>query len=121
MGDIKYQETMALIRHYSALRFAMLTVFTVITGGLLSAAHSPALQIDENIFCINVIRFAGIWISLVFLIFEIALNVYLAGLWSEASHSSSMYRNCFITWAVRLAAGSIPVMAFIYWLGVYAG
>lgn len=119
MEGIKYQESMALIRHYSALRFAMLTVFTVITGSLLSAAHSPELHIQESIFGIHVIRFAGAWIALVFLIFEMALNIYLAGLWKEASHANSIYRHGIVTWSVRLAAGSLPVMALIYWLTIY--
>lgn len=121
MEASKYQETMALIRHYSALRFAMLTVFTVITGGLLSAAHSPELHIQESIFGIHVIRFAGIWIALVFLIFEIALNVYLSGLWSEAGHKQSSYRRACLTWTVRLAASSIPIMAYIYWGFIFSG
>lgn len=112
----KYQETMANIRHYSNLRFAMLTVFVAITGGLLAAHYSDSIKVSTTLFGMNLIRVAGIWISIVFLTFELALNVYLAGLWSETGNTKSIYRNEILKWAVRFAALSVPVGSLLYWV-----
>ena len=93
MEQYKYQEIMSNIRHYSNLRFAMLTVFIAITGGLLTVAYSKSIEISAQILCFNILSFAGVWVSIVFLIFEIALNIYLSGLWSELDADSSLYRH----------------------------
>lgn len=119
MEQHEYQETMANIRHYSNLRFAMLTVFVAITGGLLAANYSESFKVDTAVFGMNIIRVAGIWISIVFFIFEVALNVYLAGLWSEIGNIKSNYRKPILKWSVRLAAASVPVGSFLYWVFVY--
>lgn len=116
MEQYKYQEAMANIRHYSNLRFAMLTVFVAITGGLLTASYSESIKVGTTIFGINIIRAAGIWISVVFLVFEVALNIYLAGLWVEVDNTTSTYRKPFIKWSVRVAAASLPVVSFAYWV-----
>lgn len=119
MQQHEYQEAMANIRHYSNLRFAMLTVFVAITGGLLAANYSDSFKVDTVIFGMNIIRVAGIWISIVFFIFEVALNFYLAGLWSEIGNTASNYRKPILKWPVRLAAASVPVGSFLYWICVY--
>lgn len=119
MEQYKYQETMANIRHYSNLRFAMLTVFVAITGGLLTASYSESIKVDATILGMNIIRAAGIWISLVFFIFEVALNIYLAGLWEEIGNTTSKYRKPILKWAVRVAAASLPVVSFLYWVFVH--
>lgn len=119
MQPYEYQETMANIRHYSNLRFAMLTVFVAITGGLLAAHYSESITVDSTVFGMNIIRVAGIWISIVFFIFEVALNIYLAGLWTEIGNTTSKYRKPILKWSVRLAAASVPVGSFFYWICVY--
>jgi hypothetical protein len=119
MEQYKYQEAMANIRHYSNLRFAMLTVFVAITGGLLTASYSDSIRVDTMILGMNIIRVTGIWISVVFLIFEVALDIYLAGLWSEVGNTTSTYRNALLKWSVRVAAASLPVISFGYWVCVH--
>lgn len=120
MEQYKYQETMANIRHYSNLRFAMLTVFVAITGGLLTASYSESIKVTTTICGMNIIRVTGIWISVVFFIFEIALDIYLAGLWHEIGNTTSTYRNALLKWSVRSAAISLPVFTFIYWVWVHS-
>jgi hypothetical protein len=119
MEQYKYQEAMANIRHYSNLRFAMLTVFVAITGGLLTASYSESIKVDTTIFGMNIIRATGIWISTVFFIFEVALDIYLDGLWNETGNTTSSYRKALLKWSVRVAAASIPVISLFYWLCVY--
>ena len=119
MQPHEYQETMANIRHYSNLRFAMLTVFVAITGGLLAANYSGTITVDSTIFGINIIRVVGIWISIVFFIFEVALNIYLADLWTEIGNTTSNYRKPILKWSVRLAAASVSVGSFFFWVCVY--
>lgn len=115
MEQYQYQEVMANIRHYSNLRFAMLTVFVAITGGLLTTSYTTGIKIDTTLFGMNIIRIAGLWISLVFLIFEVALDIYLAGSWTEIGNTASSYRNTWLKWSVRVAAASLPVVSFFYW------
>ena len=120
MEQYKYQEVMANIRHYSNLRFAMLTVFVAITGALLGVSYSDAITIETTVFSINIIKFAGIWVSLVFFIFEVALNIYLAGMWGEIGNTTASYRSSCLKWSVRIAATSLSVLSFFYWLMVHA-
>ncbi|MGM0857306.1 MAG: hypothetical protein ACQEW0_09480 [Pseudomonadota bacterium] len=45
MEPIEYQETMATIRHYSNLRFALMTVFVTATAGLFALIFmTPAVS-----------------------------------------------------------------------------
>jgi hypothetical protein len=97
----------------------MLTVFIAITGGLLTVAYSNSIEISAQILCFNILSFAGVWVSIVFLIFEIALNIYLSGLWSELDADSSLYRHPIIKWMVRLAAISLPFFLLIFWSLIY--
>jgi hypothetical protein len=119
MDAYKYQETMANIRHYSNVRFAMLTVFVAITGGLLSVAYSPTITVSTTLWSVNLLNLAGMWVALVFLVFELALNIYLAGLWATLGADAHRFRKPVLLWAVRVAALSLPVLTFIYWLLVH--
>lgn len=80
----RLQELMANVRHYSNLRFAMLTVFFAVNGGLLMtffdcdfAANHPGLG--------WLFEAAGTLITLAFFIFEAALNSNLSKSWEAIS------------------------------------
>lgn len=118
-----FTNTHAAIRHYSALRFAMLSVFTLITGGLLSAKYSTDFTGHDVHVClwlignVHIFNLIGSWVAAVFLVFEVALNFYLCGLWKQLPTPDviPIYRRGFIVWPVRLAAVSLPLGALLLW------
>ncbi len=114
--DIQFSENMANIRHYSSMRFAMLTVFVAITGALLSHVSVQGCSPNTDICHYDLTKSIGIWVSCVFLVFEVALNVYLNGFWSKVAPEASWHRGDLIAWLVRIASVSIPLGALILWL-----
>lgn len=79
-ADRKLAELMAHIRHYSTLRFAMLTVYFGVTGGLLTKFFDPDFsRLHPEFF--NLLPIAGGIITVVFFIFEYVLNDNLSSLW----------------------------------------
>lgn len=82
-ADRKLAELMAHIRHYSTLRFAMLTVYFGVTGGLLTKLFDPDFsRLHPEFF--NLFPIAGGIITVVFFIFEYVLNDNLSCLWKAA-------------------------------------
>lgn len=119
----------ASIRHYSALRFAMLSVFFAVVAALINAKFSSTLIINKEVIqlpCLGefyLINFIGIWLSVVFLIFEIAIDIRLHGLWNQLSidEKNTTSRNVALLWLVRLSALSIPAGSLIMWLTIKTG
>lgn len=115
--DTKYAETMSTIRHYSALRFAMLTIFMAVTGALASALLDEEIQKQ---FRYEVARWAGFWVAVCFLVFELALNGYLSKLWDRADAligtSSDGFRPLWKRRFVGIAAGSISAGVGLFWV-----
>jgi hypothetical protein len=70
----EYSEVNQNFRHYSALRFAILSVFFAGIGLLLSIAFGP---IDSTAYFRMLAKFGGLLITIVFFIFEHILNEYL--------------------------------------------
>ncbi len=122
-----YTDKHAAIRHYSALRFAMLTVFVAITAIILNAyfssdttAKDVTVSVPLLSYPVHLINIIGVWVSIVFLTFEIALNFYLGGLWSQVPSISPkpIYRRWYIVWPVRVAALSLPTVAIMMWFAI---
>lgn len=118
--DTKYAEAMNAIRHYSALRFVMLTIFIAITGGLVSTFTSDAATKVSDLFKIDVLRWAGMWISIVFLVFEFAINRYITELWLIADScpgapTSANMRKPYIRLLVAASALSLNLGALVFW------
>ena len=114
----KYSEAMASVRHYSNLRFAIMTVFVAITGALLNhIASSECVEADD--FCgRNTVRAIGIWVAVVFLVFECALNYYIWGYSKMAAdeETESWSRHPFVARLVELASVSVPLGVLYIWL-----
>jgi hypothetical protein len=70
----EYSEVNQNFRHYSALRFAILSVFFAGIGLLFSIAFGP---IDSTAYFRMLAKFGGLLITIVFFIFEHILNEYL--------------------------------------------
>lgn len=80
--DRKLAELMASIRHYSTLRFAMLTVYFGITSGLLMKFSGLDFS-KPHLEFLNLIPIAGGITTIAFFIFEHALNDNLSRLWKS--------------------------------------
>ncbi|MDW8305432.1 MAG: hypothetical protein RML33_11425, partial [Acidobacteriota bacterium] len=63
------------MRHYSALRFAILTVFFALVGGLITISFDA---LSANQFMIVATRVGGLIGTLAFLVFEYRLEVYMS-------------------------------------------
>ncbi|MEJ5240079.1 MAG: hypothetical protein WHS87_02665 [Anaerolineales bacterium] len=70
----EYAEVNQNFRHYSSLRFAILSVFFAIVGLLFSIAFGP---INSTTYFSMLAKFGGLLITVVFFIFEHILNEYL--------------------------------------------
>jgi hypothetical protein len=70
----EYAELGAAMRHYSALRFAILTVFFALVGGLISISFSPS---NTNQFVMISTRIGGLVETLAFWVFEYRLEIYM--------------------------------------------
>ncbi len=116
--DVKFAELMHSARHYSNLRFAMLTIFLAISGALLSRVIGDTPQ---PTVWIDVVRWAGVLSALVFLVLEIVLNVYLARTWGLATQYDSQLahlRSTCIRYATRAATIAPSLLLLIFWLAL---
>lgn len=87
----EYSEAMLTFRHYSNLRFAELTLFAAINGGLGTLAYVYAGPIQSTVPRASVVGvpddampqlliFAGVGMAIIFLLLEVCLGAYLLGL-----------------------------------------
>lgn len=117
----KFLEILSIVRHYSTLRFAMLTVFVAVNGGLLTQFFDCEFA-AKNPEAMGLFRLAGSVLALIFLIFERALDHNLSHYWSViaayvgkhdalVSGRSRCYR-----WSVPLATHSIFILSLLFWL-----
>lgn len=71
----EYNELGSAIRHYSALRFAMLTIFFALVGGLITFAFDHA---QTSSFATVTAKLGGVLVTFVFWVFEYRLSAYMA-------------------------------------------
>lgn len=97
LEDRKLAELMNSIRHYSTLRFAMLTVYFAVTGGFLVkffdcdfSVRYPELH--------GLFQIAGSLVTAAFFIFEVVLDDNLRKLWGAvkklAGEEDVLLRTC---------------------------
>ncbi len=66
--DEEYTEVNINIRHYSNLRFAQLTIFLALTGGLVSVIFTKLT--NEQATLKNCLEFAGVFTTIMFWLIE---------------------------------------------------
>lgn len=91
-----YHEAICTYRHYSNLRFVMLPIFATLTGALLSPILGDQPEIKGTL--IRYIPTIGVWLTVVFLSLEIALDIIMtkvALFISNAMPYSHMQRDDF--------------------------
>jgi hypothetical protein len=73
--ESEYSELGSAIRHYSALRFAMLTIFFALIGGLMTFAFDHA---QTSGFVTVATKIGGVLVTFVFWVFEYRVSAYMA-------------------------------------------
>jgi len=71
-----YQETMATLRYYGGVRYILLPIYLSIVGALAGQYYKSGNPVPEPL-----LLGAGIFLSLLFLVFEIGLSKNLKTLW----------------------------------------
>lgn len=111
-----YAEVMSSIRHYSALRFAMLTLFSGAIAGLIVGQYGGY----QTGLPRPVAPVAGLLITVIFLWLEITLDSYMntfeavARTLKPAGHWSS--RSAVTNSLVVIPLRSLYVLVFVFWL-----
>lgn len=72
-----YSEVMLSIRHYSNLRFAMLTVFVAATAALIAASFGTEVLPAADTTLRVAFHFAGLVLTVAFFWLEVVLDSYL--------------------------------------------
>lgn len=75
-----YQETMAMLRYYGGVRYILLPVYLSIVGALAGQYYKSGNPVPELL-----LAGSGIFLSLLFLVFEIGLSKNLKTLWAAVS------------------------------------
>lgn len=114
-----YREIMQSVRHYSVLRFTMIPIFLTASGAFITAYGA-----NEPLISPRLIALAGIQLSIIFVLFEIALSANLALLWRAAAalvgkrfKPAFAHRIGILLWPVRIAVPSVYVVGLILWIG----
>ncbi len=82
--EIKFQEVMSHIRHLSSLRFAIMTLYLTLNGFVLSNFLNLDCEFISRIYKnLFVFQFLSVYVSIVFLIFEINLDKALTCMWDS--------------------------------------
>ncbi len=112
-----YQETLASLRHYSALRFAMLTVFSAATAALVRAFVIPDFATNRE-----AIRLAGLVLTGIFFYLEVALDSLMSSYGAyarEAKTKSHLAQRNWFAGAVngfaRVPLWTLYAMVFWFW------
>lgn len=111
-----YRETMASIRHYSLLRFTLMPIFFALTGVLLKVDVESSRPVSDLL-----VIAAGGYVSLLFLVFELALTTNLSRLWKAAQKLAHRYpvafahRRRLLIWPVAALVPLLYIGALLLW------
>ena len=120
---LEYPEIVATIRHYSALRFQMLSVCYLATAGLFVAVfsvyqHSP-FSAESTLIVKVALKVAGLAISLVFWLYDLFIDRYqtIFGkyLRKKFKHSHWNRRGCIRKW-FQIPAQMLYIVVGLLWV-----
>src|SRR5579863_1152709 len=81
----EYSEVLSSIRHYSNMRFACLTLFSAITGGLFGAEFGNTVSgASDTQYWLSIWPRAGILASYVFLTLECCVTSFIVTFFAHA-------------------------------------
>ena len=98
MDDDEYREVVATFRPYSSIRFAVLTLFSGATAGMMAAAFGEALK-SATPDIRYAFRIAGLVLSIFFLCIEFAIASYIRVLFESGMQKSTSFLNRIVKYA----------------------
>lgn len=111
----EYTEVMLSIRHYSTLRFAMLTLFSGAISGLVFGRYAGDPSRTPEIL----IPIAGIFMTGIFFWLEVTLDEFMTGFAQIAKelrpNGHWEKRPQLLVYLVRLPLRGVYVLVFAYW------
>lgn len=118
-ADDDYREVMASIRHYSTLRFVMLTVFITMTSGLLVGQYGEYKMRPPA----SLVPLAGLLVTTIFFWLEVTLDAYLDSFAEVASklrpEGHWRTRPEIARTLVVIPLRGLYVVVFFYWLWAF--
>ena len=118
--ETEYQETLSSLRHFGTIRFQLMTVFYVVTGGLYYgvAQLTKAEEASER----TLICAFGFALAAVFLVFETIINRYIS---NAAAHALSIDPSSHLSGRppallrilVPVLIVGIYVLVALFWIG----
>lgn len=109
------------MRHYSNLRFAIMTVFLAVHGAIFSKYLDPAF-VKSNPGDLIYLQLLGLFISIIFFIFEFNLNNNLSKFGNSIAQLADVnsafisHRSTFYKFSVAAATFAIYLLPSFYWL-----
>lgn len=122
-SNSEYAEILTSLRHYSNLRFASLTLFSAITGGLFSAAFGTG--VDDQVLR-DQMRFfwpcVGVLASIIFFLLECCVTSFVVSFRKYADEiNPTGHFNRTPSWARHLARHifkSLYLLLMFFWVAV---
>jgi uncharacterized BrkB/YihY/UPF0761 family membrane protein len=115
-------ERLASVRHYSALRFAILTVFLAATGGLVQAwMNRQDLQLSSDWF----IPVAGMVVAVVFGLVQGRISVVICDLETRLGklgddNLAPIQSHTLWSWIIGIAMCLLNALVFLCWIYLWA-
>ncbi|KAB2910525.1 MAG: hypothetical protein F9K29_24755 [Hyphomicrobiaceae bacterium] len=113
---VEYRETLSSMRHFGGIRFQLMTVFYVATGGLYYAVTSTGVDADEK----RLVCAFGLFLSIVFIIFEALINRYITNMGKHVPQlavASHLEQRPNLRFLVPLLIGTVYLLVGAFWLG----
>lgn len=117
----KFLELCSNARHFSTLRFAIMTVYIAISGALLAKFFDCSFS-SKNTGAFQFFQITGVAISIIFLVFEFNLNRNLSSFWNTisiyAGQGDAFFENrsLFYKVSVPIATHLIYILPIIFWV-----
>lgn len=119
--DVEYHETMESIRHYSRMRWTLLSVFSAINAALIYIVFRSGLD-DSDSVNRTAVSIVGLTFAVVFLWIEIVLDKYKINFCKYAKkhfpHSHWEKRPEGFGLYVRIPVGILYLLPFGFWIYV---
>lgn len=118
----EYTEVMAGLRHYSALRFAVFTLFVAVAGGLSTVAFGIGIDKPNSQLSL-VARLAGVVVTFIFAGFEYLTDRYLKTFGDTAKELEPLLgfslwsrRPDQLKWVGILSVGGFYLSVLVFWI-----
>ena len=121
-ANTEYQQASETIRHYSSLRYAILTVYVAINAAIISAAYVNSAT-ETSAFIGLWLRIFGVAAALSFLFIELTLDRYLSGIGKKIEESWPSSHWCerpkLSRKLIPYATAGIYLVLLLFWISSF--